>query len=140
MFKELLFAEALLALRPLEIDRPQGPKEHLIAIFVQNPQALGVLRHVQSAYIEERPGFHLGAFQIRCDVRNTGERGVRVVLFANAEELNRKDHSAASLCAWCGVSDQVYPTLDASCYELISMGCLALSFGDHFIFCTFHLA
>jgi hypothetical protein len=61
MFKELLFAEALLALRPLEIDRPQGPKEHLIAIFVQNPQALGVLRHVQSAYIEERPGFHLCA-------------------------------------------------------------------------------
>jgi hypothetical protein len=74
-------------------------------------------------------------------VRNTGERGVRVVLFANAEELNRKDHSAASLCAWCGVSDQVYPTrVDASCYELISMGCLALSFGGHFIFCTFHLA
>jgi hypothetical protein len=141
MFKELLFVEALLALRPLEIVRPQGPKEHLIPVFVQNPQALGVLRHVQSAYIEERPGFHLGAFQIRCDVRNTGERGVRVVLFANAEELNRKDHSAASLCALCGVSDRFYPTrVDASCYKLISVGCLALSFGGHFIFCTFHLA
>jgi hypothetical protein len=141
MFKELLFVEALLALRPLEIVRPQGPKEHLIPVFVQNPQALGVLRHVQSAYIEERPSFHLGAFQIRCDVRNTGEPGVRVVLFASAEELNRKDHSAASLCAWCGVSDRVYPTrVDASGYELISMGCLALSFGGHFIFCTFHLA
>jgi hypothetical protein len=72
-------------------------------------------------------------------VPNTGERGVRVVLFANAEELNRKDHSAASLCALCGVS--VYPArVDASCHELISVGCLALSFGGHFILCTFHLA
>jgi hypothetical protein len=70
-----------------------------MAILVQNPQAIGVLRHVQSAYIEERPGFRLCAFQIRRDVRNAGERGVRVVLFANAEELNRKDHSAASLRA-----------------------------------------
>jgi hypothetical protein len=106
MFKELLFVEALLALQPLEIVSPQGPKEHLIPIFVQNPQAIWVLRHVQSAYIEERPGFHLSAFQIRRDVRDTGERGVRVVLFANAEELNRKDHSAAFLCALCGVSDR----------------------------------
>jgi hypothetical protein len=48
MFKELLFVEALLALRPLEIVRPQGPKEHLIPVFVQNPQALGVLRHATS--------------------------------------------------------------------------------------------
>ena len=39
------------------------------------------------------------ADQIRRDLRNAGERGVRVVLFANAEELNRKDHSAASLRA-----------------------------------------
>jgi hypothetical protein len=141
MFKELLFVEAFLALQLLEIVRPQGPKEHLIPIFVQNPQAIWVLRHVQSAYIEKRPGFHLSAFQIRRDVRNTGQRGVRVVLFANAEELNRKDHSAASLCASCGVSDRVYPTrVDASCYELLSVGCPALSFGGHFVFCTFHLA
>jgi hypothetical protein len=72
--------------------RSRRPKEHLIPILVQNPQTIGVLRHVQSAYIEERPGFHLCAFQIRRDVRNAGERGVRVVLFANAEELNRKHH------------------------------------------------
>ena len=71
---------------------PRRPKEHLIPILVQNPQAIGILRHVQSAYIEERPGFHLCAFQIRRDVRNAGERGMRAVLFANAEELNRKLH------------------------------------------------
>jgi hypothetical protein len=72
------------------------PKEHLIPILVQNPQAIRVLRHAQSAYIEERFGSHLCAFQIRRDVRNAGERRVRVVLFANAEELNRKHHLVAS--------------------------------------------
>jgi hypothetical protein len=72
------------------------PKEHLIPSLVQNPQAIGVLRHVQSSYIEERPGFHLCAFQIRRDVRYAGERGVRIVLFANAEELNRKHHLMTS--------------------------------------------
>jgi hypothetical protein len=61
-------------------------------MLIQNPQAIGVLGHVQSAYIEERPRFDLRAFQIRRGLRNASERGVRVVLFANAEELNRKDH------------------------------------------------
>ena len=54
--------------------------------------------------------------------------------------LATDSNAATSPCTLCGVSDRVYPTrVDASCYELISMGCLALSFGGHFIFCTFHL-
>ncbi len=44
---------------------------------------------------EERFGFHLCALQIRSDVRNPIECGVRVVFFSNAEELNRKLHVAA---------------------------------------------
>jgi hypothetical protein len=67
------------------------PKKQLIPVLVQNPQAIGVLRHVQSP--EERFGFHLCALQIRRDVRNSIECGVRVVFFSNAEELNRKTSS-----------------------------------------------
>ena len=49
------------------------------------------------------------ADQIRRDLRNAGERGVRVVLFANAEELNRKHHLLWPLCALCSVSDRLSP-------------------------------
>jgi len=73
------------------------PKKQLIPILAQNPQAIGALRHVQS--LEERFGFHLCALQIRRDVRNPIECGVRVVFFSNAEKLNRKLHVAAFICA-----------------------------------------
>ena len=47
---------------------PRRPKEHLMSTMVQNPQSIGLLRHVQGA--EERFGFHLCAVQIRLDERN----------------------------------------------------------------------
>ena len=59
-------------------------------VLVQNPQAIGGLRHIQS--VEELLGFDLCALQIRRDVRNAIEHGARIVLFANAEELYRKHH------------------------------------------------
>src|SRR6516162_11054161 len=81
--------------------RPRRPKEHLMPILVQNPQAIGVLRHIQS--FEERLGFDLCALQIRRDVRNAIEHGARIVLFANAKELYCKHHffcaSLAKICA-----------------------------------------
>jgi hypothetical protein len=67
-----------------------------VAILVQNPQAIGVLRHVQS--VEQRPRFHLCAFQIGRDVGNAIERGSGIVFFPNAEELDRKHHRAAFRC------------------------------------------
>jgi hypothetical protein len=66
-----------------------------VPILVQNPQAVGVLRHIQS--VEERLGFDLCALQIRRDVRNAIEHGARIVLFADAEELYRKHHFVPSL-------------------------------------------
>jgi len=68
-----------------------------MSVLVQNPQAIGVLRQVQR--LEERPGFDLCTLQIRRDVRNPIERGVRVVLFSNAEELNGEHHLVISLRA-----------------------------------------
>ena len=68
-----------------------------MSVLVQNPQAVGVLRQVQS--VEERFCFHFCALQIGCDVRNAIEYGVRVVLFSNTEELNGEHHLAASLYA-----------------------------------------
>src|SRR6516164_6019909 len=79
--------------------RPRCPKEHLVPILVQNPQAIGVLRHIQS--VEERLGLDLCAPQIRRDVRNAIEHGARIVLFANAEELYRKHHFCVSLATKC---------------------------------------
>ena len=73
------------------------PKEHLMSVLVQNPQAVGVLRQVQS--VEERFCFYLCALQIRCDVRNPIEYSVCVVLFSNAEKLNNEHHLVASLSA-----------------------------------------
>jgi hypothetical protein len=66
-------------------------------VLVQNPQAVGVLRQVQS--VEERFCFHFCALQIRRDMRNSIEHGVRVVPFSNTEELNGEHHLAASLYA-----------------------------------------
>jgi hypothetical protein len=64
-----------------------------MSVLVQNTQAIGILRQVQS--VEQRLGFHLYPFQIRRDMRNPIEHGVRVVLFSNAEELNGEHHLAA---------------------------------------------
>src|SRR5690348_6340560 len=75
--------------------RPRCPKEYLLPILVQNSQAIGVLRHIQS--FEERLGFDLCALQIRRDVRNAIEHGARIVLFAYAEELYCKHHFVPSL-------------------------------------------
>src|SRR5215471_20432840 len=80
--------------------RPRCPKVHLFPILVQNSQAIGVLRHIQS--FEERHGFDLCTLQIRRDVRNSIEHGARIVLFANAEELYCKHHFfCASLATKC---------------------------------------
>src|SRR6516225_2833811 len=79
--------------------RFRRPKEHLVPVLVQNPQAIGVLRHIQS--VEERLGLDLCALQIRRDVRNAIEHGARIVLFANAEELYRKHHFCVSLATKC---------------------------------------
>src|SRR6516164_562086 len=79
----------------LRISNAGCPKEHLIPTLVQNPQAIGVLRHIQS--VEERPGFNFCALQIRRDVRNAIEHGVSIVLFSNAEELNGEHHLSASI-------------------------------------------
>jgi hypothetical protein len=81
------------------------PKEHLVPILVQNPQAIGVLRHIQS--FEERLGFDLCTLQIRRDVRYAIEHGARIVLFANAEELYRKHHFCASLATKCKVPNKL---------------------------------
>jgi hypothetical protein len=63
-----------------------GPEEYFIPILVQNPQAIGLLRHVQC--LEERFGFHFHRLQIGTDMRNPIQRSVRVVLFAKTEKLN----------------------------------------------------
>src|SRR6516225_4789516 len=41
--------------------------------------------------------FNLCALQIRRDVRNAIQRGVSIVLFSNAEELNGEHHLSASI-------------------------------------------
>jgi hypothetical protein len=100
-FDALLRLEVIYALNTqlkvlsLAIVCPRRPKEHLMSVLVQNTQAIGILRQVQS--VEQRLGFHLYALQIGCDVRNPIEYGVRVVLFSNTEELNGEHHLAASL-------------------------------------------
>jgi hypothetical protein len=101
-FDALLRLEVIYALNTqlkvlsLAIVCPRRPKEHLMSVLVQNTQAIGILRQVQS--VEQRLGFHLYALQIGRDVRNPIEHGVRVVLFSNTEELNG-EHLAASLYA-----------------------------------------
>src|SRR5262249_6177442 len=54
-----------------------GPEEYFIPILVQNPQAIGLLRHVQC--LEERFGFHFHRLQIGTALLNPIQRSVRVV-------------------------------------------------------------
>jgi hypothetical protein len=77
----------------LTIVSRRRPKEHLMAVLVQNAQAIGVLGQIQR--LEGRLGFHLCTLQIRRDVGSAIERGVRVVAFSNAEEFNGEHYARA---------------------------------------------
>jgi len=140
----------LAALQKAMLQKLQNTQGHYARVSSDNPMLNAFCRVAPSDRFNLLAIFAAGAFLRAIDFSSRTCTDVQARLFfpffirisvyegpmfVAGSVANEKPHAPVKVPGL-----EIAACSDASCNELVSVGCLALWFGDHFISCTFHSA